>query len=76
MQSDRDLLILKDEIVSATEGLRKNKYKYIGGALIIKYKNRVSIILNGYDKSLKDLYPNYFIYNYIINKYKDDYGIM
>ena len=76
MQSDRDLLILKDEIVSATEGLRKNKFKYIGGALIIKYKNRVSIILNGYDKSLKDLYPNYFIYNYIINKYKDDYDFL
>lgn len=76
MKSDRDLLMLKDEIVNATEGLRRNKFKYIGGALVIKYKNRVSIVLNGYDKACGGLNPNYFIYDYLIDKYKDEFDFL
>ena len=76
MKSDRDLLAIKDEIVSATDGIRRHKFKYIGGALVIKFKNRVSIILSGYDKAYKDLYPNYFIYDYLIRRYKDKYDFL
>lgn len=76
MQSDRDLLALKNAIITATEGLKKNKYRFIGGALIIKYQNRVNIINIGYDKSFNTFNPIYFLYNSIIEKYKNDYTFL
>lgn len=71
MQSDKDLLKYKDEVVHATEGLKYNKTKYVGGTIIIKYQNRVSIIVEGYEENV--LYTKEYIYNYLINKYKEDY---
>ena len=76
MQSDRDLLKIKEEIVNATEGMRKYKFKYVGGVILIKYKNRVSIIANGYDKNFEDLNPNYFLYDYLIRRYSNDYDFL
>ena len=74
MQSDKDLLRYKDEVVVATAGLKQNKFKYIGGALIVKYENRVSIALEGFEND--DILPKYFLYNYIINTYKDSFEFL
>lgn len=71
MQSDKDLLKYKDEVVHATEGLKYNKIKYVGGAIIIKYQNRISIIADGFEENV--LYTKEYLYNYLINKYKDNY---
>lgn len=76
MQSDKDLLNLKNEIIAATEGLKNNKYKYIGGVIIVKYINRVSIIIDGYDDNFSDLYPYEFMINILIKKYQADYDFL
>lgn len=71
MQSDKDLLKYKDEVVHATAGLKLNKIKYIGGAIVVKYQNRVSIIVEGFEDNI--LYSQNYLYNYLIDKYKDEF---
>lgn len=71
MQSDKDLLKYKNQVVEATAGLKMNKFKYIGGVIIVKYQNRVSIVLEDYDND--NVYAQYYLYNYLINNYKDMY---
>lgn len=74
MESDRSLLKYKDEIVSATEGLRKHKYKNIGAAIIIKYQNRVSIVASNFTDY--DLYGDYYLYNYLIETYGNSHEFL
>ena len=59
MNSDKNIIEFKKDLVEATEGLKKKKYAYIAAAIIIKYKNRVSILASGYDPKYKDLNANY-----------------
>ena len=73
MESDKLLLQLKNNIIEATEGLKKNTNEFIGGAIVVKYLNRVSILASGYNSKYENLYPNYFLYNKIFEMYKDDY---
>ena len=72
MASDKRLIKYKDEMVYATEKLRKNKYEYIGGALIIKYKNRISIVVSGFN----NIDAGYYLINYLIDNYKNDYDFL
>lgn len=74
MQSDKDLLKYKDEVVIATEGLKLNKNKYIGGAVIVKYQNRVSIALEAFEK--ESFFAEYYLYNYLIETFKDSYEFL
>ena len=71
MQSDKDLLKYKNQVVDATAGLKLHKFKYIGGAVIVKYQNRVSIVLEDYDND--NVYAQYYLYNYLINNNKEMY---
>ncbi len=73
MASDKLLLQLKNNIIEATEGLKKEKNDYVAGAIVIKYLNRVSIVASGYNPHFENLYPNYFLYNKLFEIYKDDY---
>lgn len=73
MASDSKLCIYKNEIVTATEGLRDNNEKIVAGALVVKYDNRVHIIKSAFDRNYKDLNANYFLYDALINNYKYDY---
>ncbi len=73
MDSDKLLLQLKNNIVEATEGLKKTQSEYIAGAIVIKYMNRISIISSGFDSRFSNLYPNYYLYNKLFEIYKDDY---
>ena len=72
MNSDRKLLAYKNDIQEATE-LNKIKDKiYIAGALVIKYKNRVHILISGYDTKYKNFAPNYFLHYQIMEYYKKE----
>lgn len=73
MNSDRKLLAYKNDIQEATE-LNKIKDKiYIAGALVIKYKNRVHILISGYDTKYKNFAPNYFLHYQIMEYYKKEF---
>lgn len=73
MNSDRKLLSYKNDVLEATEQNSKNEKIYIAGALVIKYQNRVSILISGYDKKYKRFNPNHFLHYKIMEYYKNDY---
>ena len=74
MQSDKDLLKYKNQVVDATAGLKYNKFKYVGGVVIVKYQNRVSIVLEDYDND--NVYAQYYLYNYLIETFKSSYDFI
>ena len=74
MQSDKDLLKYKNQVVDATAGLKYNKFKYVGGIVLVKYQNRVSIVLEDYDND--NVYAQYYLYNYLINTFKNNYDFI
>jgi len=76
MNSDKALLKYKMDIIEATNGLRDNKKIYIAGAMVIKYKNRIHIVVSGYDKDYAYFNPNYFLHYSIIEYYKNDYTFL
>lgn len=73
MNSDRILLSYKNDIELATKGLRENKEVYIAGAFVIRYLNRVHIVISGYDKRYKRFDPNYFLHYQILEYYKNQF---
>lgn len=73
MNSDRKLLSYKNDVLEATERNSKDERIYIAGALVVKYKNRVQIVMSGYDTKFKHFNPNYFLHYKIIEHYKDQY---
>lgn len=76
MASDSKLCTIKNEIISATEGLRKNDNKIVAAALVVKYDNRVHLIESGFDREYSSLNANYFLYDALINNYKMDYEFL
>lgn len=75
MNSDKILEEYKQDIIYATAGLKKQEDTYIGGALVIKYGNKISIAIAGVDKEYNYLNPNYFLHHSILQMYKNDYEI-
>ena len=73
MNSDRILLSYKNDIEIATKGLRENKEIYIAGAFVIRYLNRIHIVISGYDKAFKHFDPNYFLHYQILEYYKSNF---
>ena len=76
LESDTVLNTIKDNIALATKGLAQNKEQYIAGAITIKYKNRVYILISGYDKNFKKFSPNYFLHYQLIEYYKKDFDFI
>ncbi len=76
LDSDAVLNTIKDNIALATKGLAENRTKVIAGAITIKYKNRVYILISGYDKDYKRFSPNYFLHYQLIEYYKQDYDFI
>ena len=76
LESDTVLNTIKDNIALATQRLAVNKEQYIAGAITIKYKNRVYILISGYDKDFKMFSPNYFLHYQMIEYYKKDYDFI
>lgn len=76
MNSDRKLLSYKNDILEATEKNSLHDKIYIAGAIVMKYQNRVQIIMSGYDKKYKHYNPNYFLHYKIIEYYKNNYSYL
>ena len=74
MQSDKELLNIKNNIIIATQGLSRNKKQYIAGAIVVKDKDKVIIFESGYDKKFKDSNPNYYLNYKLIEYYKYNYN--
>lgn len=75
MNSDKVLEEYKQDVIYATAGLKKNEETYIAGAIVIKYENKISIVIAGVDKNYNYLNPNYFLHHKILEMYKDEYDI-
>ncbi len=73
IESDFVLNTISNNMQIATSYLAQNTTKYIAGAITIKYKNRVSILISGYDKEFNKFCPNYFLHYELIKYYKKDY---
>lgn len=71
MNSDKTLLSYKNDIAEASKYLNTDQDLYIAGALVIKYDNRITIQISGYDKAYTRYVPNYFLYFSILDYYKD-----
>lgn len=76
LDSDVVLNTYKDSISIATRHLANNKEEYIAGAITIKFKNRVNILISGYDLQYKRFCPNYFLHYKLIEYYKNDFDFM
>lgn len=75
MNSDKILEEYKQDVVYATAGLKNNENTYIASAIVIKYENKITILIAGVDKNYNYLNPNYFLHNKILDMYKDEYEI-
>ncbi len=75
MKSDKVLEEYKQDVIHATQGLRKNEDTYIAGALVIKHDNKITIIAADKDKNYDYLNPDYFLYNRLLDMYKEEYEI-
>jgi len=75
MASDVLLCTIKNEIIEATKELSTNNNQIVAGALVVKYDNRVHIIDSLYNKD-SNLNANYFLYDAIIEKYRNDYEFL
>ena len=73
MDSDRKILNYKQDVKLATELNTKKDKIYIAGALVIKYQNRIQILISGYDKKYKSFDANYFLHDEILKYYKKNY---
>ncbi len=73
MDSDRKLLSYKHDVELATELNKQKNRIYIAGALVIHLKNRIQILMSGYDKKYKSFDANYFLHHSILEYYKEDY---
>lgn len=73
MNSDKKLLSYKNDILDANTRLNNKSKIYIGGALVVKYKNRINIVISGFDTKYKRFNPNYFLHYKILDYYKKYY---
>lgn len=73
MDSDRKILNYKQDVKFATELNTKKDKVYIAGALVIKYQNRVQILMSGYAKKYKRFEANYYLHDEILKYYQKNY---
>ena len=76
MNSDKLLLTYKNDIEFATKALNEGLNDYVAGALVIRYLNRVNIVISGYDKLFKSFNPNYFLHYMLLEYYKDEFKFL
>lgn len=70
MQSDIKAENLKSKIIYATNELKKHQEVIIAAALVVKHRNRISIIASGYSEEYKRENPNHFLHYAIFERYK------
>ena len=74
MESDKVLESIRNDIAYITSCLSSKKEEYIAGAITIKFRDRVNILISGYDEKYKRFNPNYFLHYQLIEYYKNDYS--
>ena len=75
MESDKIFNNIKNNIIEATEGAKNIEInKYIAGIMVIKYGNRIFLLMSGFDKNYKKFDANYFMHYEILNYYKNEYS--
>ena len=73
MNSDLVLLSYKNDILEGTKGLKEEKEDFIAAAVVVKYKDTITIVESTYDKAYSRHNANYFLYYKIMEHYKNDY---
>lgn len=76
LASDKALTTYQEKIKIVTNYLAQQKEDFIAGAITIKYRNRVNILISGFDKKYKDFCPNYFLHYKLIQYYKKEYDFL
>ncbi len=76
LDSDNALNACNETLAITTNYLAQAKEAYIAGAITIKYKNRVNILISGFDQEFKRFCPNYFLHYKLIEYYKKDFDFM
>ena len=76
MNSDKTLLSYKKDINEASKFINTNEDPILATAFVIKYKNRVTIYISGFNKKYKRYAANYFLHYALIEYYKKDYKYM
>ena len=74
MNSDKALLSYKNDIAEASKYLNSEETLYVAGAMVVKYDNRVSIKICGFDHNLKRYSSNYYLYFAILNYYQNKFS--
>ncbi len=73
MNSDQKLLCYKTDVLEATNKNNVSDKIYIAGALVVKYKNRINIVISGYDTKYRRFNPNYYLHYQILKYYQKYY---
>lgn len=71
MNSDKIVESLKSKIIYATNELKKHPEVIIAAALVVKHRNRISIVASGYSEEYKSENPNHFLHYAIFERYKN-----
>lgn len=74
MNSDKALLTYKNDIAEASKYINANQTIYIAAALVVKYKNRITILESAFDSNYSSYEANYFLYYAILKYYQSDYN--
>ncbi len=71
MESDKKISTLNQEITDINSYIQNGIYKQIiATALIIKYQNRINVVISGFDKNTRQN-PNHLLYTKLIEYYKN-----
>ena len=73
MNSDKALLTYKNDIAEASKYLNTEIATYVAGAIVIRYENRITIQISGFDREAKRYAANYFLYYAILMHYRGQY---
>ncbi len=76
INSDKNLLIYKNDLSLASKKISNTEKTYIAGALVIKHKDKVTLSIYGYDRKYQDFAPNYFLIYSIANYYQGTFKYM
>ncbi len=74
MESDKILESIREDIAYISNCLSEKDSDYIAGAITIRFRDRVNILISGYDNKYKRFNPNYFLHYQLIEYFKNDYS--
>lgn len=73
MESDKSITTLHEYISEINDLLKKEiNSQILATALVIKFNNRVTIVMSGYDKGKSKFNANHLLYLKLIEKYKNE----